>query len=169
MYIKKRKVGSKKKVRPWGRTPLFLRPYFCSFFNVIPKKSKIVQGPTFRVGSFTLETYTGPYFSGVLHTQGPTFRAPFFANWHCSGPMQASEQFRGQSAEIWVQRAGRYFQYAAPARAIWALIPTGMLIYVSYNTIARQTALIVYFKSIIKTQQNIEGTHFQSKVKKISF
>ena len=58
---------------------------------------------------------------------------------------------------------------AAPARAIWALIPTGMLIYVSYNTIATQTALIVYFKSIIKTQQNIEGTHFQSKVKKISF
>ena len=87
MYIKKTKSGVQKKSEALSQDPTFFRPYFCSFFNVIPKKSKIVQGPTFRVGSFTLETYTGPYFSGVLHTQGPTFRAPFFANWHCSGPM----------------------------------------------------------------------------------
>ena len=87
VYIKKPKSEAPKKSEAPSQGPTFFRAYFCSFFNVIPQKSKIVQGPTFRVGSFTLETYTGTYFSGVLHTQGPTFRAPFFANWHCSGPM----------------------------------------------------------------------------------
>ena len=87
VYKKTEKWGPKKKVRPWGRTPLFLDLIFVPFSMLYPKKSKIVQGPTFRVGSFTLETYTGPYSSGFWHTQGPTFRAPLFANWHCSGPM----------------------------------------------------------------------------------
>ena len=64
VYIKNPKSEVQKKSEALRQGPTFFRPYFCSFFIVIPEISKIVQGPTFRVVWFTLKTYTGPYFSG---------------------------------------------------------------------------------------------------------
>merc|ERR1712240_504455 len=78
VYIKKTESGVQKKSKALRQDPTFLDLIFVPFSMLYPKKSKIVQEPTFMVWSITLETYTGPYFSGVLHTQGPTFRAPFF-------------------------------------------------------------------------------------------